>query len=78
VGFTKRRCVLALKLGKESLEFFRAIILRLCIAVSKSSIFFQTSEKKFRACQTMDDTQGGRNIYLLLEDLQADLSNNAF
>lgn len=72
---------MALKLGKESLEFFRAIILRLCIAVSKSSIFFQTfktSEKKFRACQTMDDTQGGRNIYLLLEDLQADLSNNAF
>ena len=70
--------MLALILGKESLEFFRAITLRLCIAGSKSSIFFQTSEKKFRACQTMDDTQGGRNIYLLLEDLQAYLCNDAF
>ena len=70
--------MLAIILGKESLEFFRAITLRLCVAGSKSRVFFQTSEKKFRACQTVDDTQGGINIYLLLEDLQADLCNYAF
>jgi hypothetical protein len=73
VGLAKRRCVLGFELSEESFEMRLSLTLRFCIAGSISSIFSQTSAKEWRACQTKNDTQKNRK-YLLLEDLETDLS----